>query len=105
MPQATITVQQTGSSIRRPSAQRTTLKGLRLNKIGRVVDLTDTPEIRGLVAKVKHLVRVVYATSELEPFVDEVAAEYHEILVGPTSRVVRGGVLWNQFEAAVIGPH
>jgi len=105
MPQATITVEQIKSPIRRPCVQRKTLKGLRLNRIGRMVDLPDTPAIRGMIAKVHHLVRVVYATSELEPFVAEVTAEYHHLRVGPGSRVTRGNVLWEQFEAAVAAYH
>jgi large subunit ribosomal protein L30 len=55
----TIKVEQTGSSIRRHHSQRSTLIGLKLNKIGRVTELKDTPEIRGMIAKVAHLVRVV----------------------------------------------
>ena len=55
----TIKVQQTGSAQRRHHVQRETLIGLGLNKIGRVRDLPDTPMTRGMVAKVKHLVRVV----------------------------------------------
>ena len=55
----TIKVEQTGSPIRRHSSQRETLIGLRLNKIGRVSELQDTPSVRGMIAKVQHLVRVV----------------------------------------------
>jgi large subunit ribosomal protein L30 len=55
----TIKVEQTGSPIRRQAAQRATLIGLRLNKIGRVSELQDSPAIRGMIAKVQHLVRVV----------------------------------------------
>ena len=55
----TIKVEQTGSAIRRQKAQRETLIGLRLNKIGRVSELQDTPAVRGMIDKVKHLVRVV----------------------------------------------
>jgi large subunit ribosomal protein L30 len=55
----TIKVEQTGSAIRRHHSQRSTLIGLKLNKIGRVTELKDTPEIRGMIAKVQHLVRVV----------------------------------------------
>jgi large subunit ribosomal protein L30 len=55
----TIKVEQTGSPIRRHHSQRTTLIGLRLNKIGRVAELKDSPEVRGMIAKVQHLVRVV----------------------------------------------
>ena len=56
-----IKVEQTGSPIRRHHSQRSTLIGLKLNKIGRVAELSDTPEIRGMIAKVQHLVRIVGA--------------------------------------------
>ena len=55
----TITVEQTGSPIRRPVAQRQTLVGLGLNKIGRTRELPDTPDVHGMIRKVRHLVRVV----------------------------------------------
>jgi large subunit ribosomal protein L30 len=55
----TIKVQQTGSAMRREHTQRETLIGLGLNKIGRTRDLPDTPMTRGMITKVKHLVRVV----------------------------------------------
>jgi len=55
----TITVEQTGSPIRRPADQRATLVGLGLNKIRRRKTLPDNPAVRGMIAKVKHLVRVV----------------------------------------------
>ena len=55
----TITVEQIGSPMRRHHRQRETLVGLRLNKIGRVSELLDTPQTRGMIAKVAHLVRVV----------------------------------------------
>jgi large subunit ribosomal protein L30 len=54
-----IKVQQTGSPIRRENVQRTTLIGLGLNRIGRVSELPDTPATRGMIHKVRHLVRVV----------------------------------------------
>ena len=54
-----ITVEQTGSPIRRPADQRATLIGLGLNRIRRRRTLLDTPAVRGMIAKVKHLVRVV----------------------------------------------
>ena len=56
-----ITVEQTGSPIRRPDYQRATLVGLGLNKVGRRRELPDTPEVRGMIARVSHLVRVVEA--------------------------------------------
>jgi len=55
----TIKIEQTGSAIRRHASQRATLIGLNLNKIGRVSELEDTPSVRGMIAKVQHLVRVV----------------------------------------------
>ena len=54
-----VKVQQIGSPSRRHHSQRETLVGLRLNKIGRVSELEDTPSVRGMIAKVAHLVRVV----------------------------------------------
>ena len=59
-----IKVKQTGSAIRRHHTQHETLIGLGLNRIGRVVELPDTPQTRGMIAKVKHLVRVVDAQGE-----------------------------------------
>ena len=55
----TVTVRQTGSPIRRPKEQRDTLIGLGLNKMGRVRTLEDTPAVRGMIHKVRHLVRIV----------------------------------------------
>jgi large subunit ribosomal protein L30 len=55
----TIRIEQIGSPIRREQSQRATLVGLGLNKIGRARDLPDTPQVRGMIAKVAHLVRVV----------------------------------------------
>jgi large subunit ribosomal protein L30 len=54
----TIRVTQTGSPIRRPKEQRATLIGLGLNKMHRTRELEDTPAVRGMIAKVRHLVRV-----------------------------------------------
>ena len=55
----TVTVEQIGSPIRREAKQRRTLIGLKLNKLHRTSTLEDTPAIRGMIEKVKHLVRVV----------------------------------------------
>jgi large subunit ribosomal protein L30 len=55
----TIKIEQTASPIRREQSQRATLVGLGLNKIGRTSELQDTPAVRGMIAKVQHLVRVV----------------------------------------------
>ncbi len=56
---AQVTVRQTGSPIRRTKDQRSTLAGLGLNRMGRVATLEDTPAVRGMIAKVAHLVEVV----------------------------------------------
>ena len=55
----TVKIKQVGSPLRREHTQRETLVGLKLNKIGRVAELVDTPATRGMIAKVAHLVRVV----------------------------------------------
>ncbi len=55
---AKITIKQTGSPIRRPASQRATLKGLGLDKMNRVVELEDTPEVRGMIRTVRHMVEV-----------------------------------------------
>jgi len=61
---ATIKIKQTGSPIRRTEDQRATLKGLGLNKMHRVSVLTDTPEVRGMIRKVQHMVEVQDQSSE-----------------------------------------
>ena len=55
----TLRVRQTASPIRRPQDQRATLVGLGLNKVGRERELEDTPAVRGMIAKVSHLVEIV----------------------------------------------
>ncbi len=55
----TLTVRQTGSPIRRRNDQRATLIGLGLNKMHKTRTLKDTPAVRGMIAKVAHLVEVV----------------------------------------------
>lgn len=55
----TVKVRQTGSHIRRPKDQRQTLVGLGLGKVGRVRELEDTPSVRGMINKVKHMVEIV----------------------------------------------
>ena len=57
----TVRIEQTGSASRRHHSQRETLIGLRLNRIGRVSELIDTPSVRGMIAKVQHIVRVLEA--------------------------------------------
>ena len=58
MAKSTIKVVQIRSAIGREGSQRKTLIGLGLNKIGRVRELEDTPAVRGMINKVKHLVRL-----------------------------------------------
>jgi large subunit ribosomal protein L30 len=55
----TIVVKQIGSPIRRPAKQRQTLIGLGLNKMHKTRELEDTPSIRGMVAKISHMVVII----------------------------------------------
>jgi len=55
---ATIKITQTGSPIRREKSQRATLVGLGLNKMHKTVELQDTPDVRGMIKKVAHMVSV-----------------------------------------------
>ena len=55
---ATIKITQTGSPIRRIPAQKQTLIGLGLNKMHKTVEREDTPETRGMIRKVAHMVTV-----------------------------------------------
>ena len=54
----TVRITQIGSPIRRQKDQRATLIGLGLNKMHRTRELEDTSSVRGMIDKVKHLVRV-----------------------------------------------
>lgn len=54
----TLKVTQIGSPIRRPKDQRATLVGLGLNKMHRTRELEDTPSVRGMIRKVRHMVKV-----------------------------------------------
>ena len=56
---ATIKIKQVGSPIRRPKDQRATLIGLGLNKMHKVVEVKDTPEVRGALSKLLHLLALV----------------------------------------------
>jgi large subunit ribosomal protein L30 len=55
---AKIKITQTGSPIRRDNTQRATLVGLGLNKLHKTIEAEDTPEVRGQIKKVQHLVKV-----------------------------------------------
>ncbi len=59
MADKTVTLEQIASPVRRPKDQRATLIGLGLNKIRKQSTLKDTPEVRGMLRKIPHLVRVV----------------------------------------------
>jgi large subunit ribosomal protein L30 len=56
---STVKIKQIGSPIRRPADQKKILIGLGLGKMNRIVELKDTPEVRGAIAKLPHMVRVV----------------------------------------------
>ena len=56
---AKIKIKQIGSPIRRPKSQKDILVGLGLGKMHRVVERQDTPEVRGAIAKLPHMVKVV----------------------------------------------
>ena len=55
----TIKIKQIRSAIRRPKDQTETLKGLGLNKIGRIRELNDSSDIRGMINKVSHLISII----------------------------------------------
>ena len=55
---ATIKIKQTGSPIRRTGDQRATLIGLGLNKMHKTRELEDSPEVRGMIRKVQHMVKI-----------------------------------------------
>lgn len=56
---ATIKIQQIKSKIGYPKDQKATLQALGLRKISQIVEVEDTPSIRGMIRKVHHLVTVV----------------------------------------------
>lgn len=55
----TIVIEQYASPARRPEDQLATLKGLGLNKLNRRREVEDTPSVRGMITKVRHMVRIV----------------------------------------------
>ena len=56
--QKTIIVRLIRSMIGRPEKHRAVLRGMGLTKVSKAVVLPDTPQMRGMIDKVKHLVRV-----------------------------------------------
>jgi large subunit ribosomal protein L30 len=93
-----LAIEQIASPNRRHHRQRETLFGFCLNRIGRVVERLETPEIRGMIAEVRHLVRVMRLATELDLLEAAVRATYD---VAVTAGIVRGNVLWSQFEDTV----
>ena len=59
MEKKTVKVTQTRSTIGRLPKHRETMKGLGLRRIGHTVELEDTPSVRGMVAKIPHLVEII----------------------------------------------
>ncbi|MGN9164887.1 50S ribosomal protein L30 [Tissierellaceae bacterium HCP3S3_D8] len=55
----TIKIKLIKSPIGKPEAHRKTIEALGLNKIGKVIEKKDTPQIRGMIEQVKHMVEVV----------------------------------------------
>ena len=55
---ATLKITQTKSTIRQQAGQKSTIKALGLGRIGKTNELADTPQIRGMITKVSHLVSV-----------------------------------------------
>ena len=58
-PQGTVKIQMVGSLIGCTDRQRATVRGLGLRRMHQVVERQDTPQVRGMIAKVPHLVSVV----------------------------------------------
>lgn len=56
---ATIVVKQIRGLVHRPESQRKIVKSLGLGRIGKTHEINDTPAVRGMIAKVAHLVEVV----------------------------------------------
>lgn len=59
-----IAVRLTRSAIGRPEKQRVVLRGMGLTKLRKVVELPDTPQTRGMIEKVKHLVKIESPSTE-----------------------------------------
>ncbi len=56
---ATIKIKQTKSRIGAPVNQKRTLDALGLTKMNKIVEKEDTPALRGMITKVRHLVTLV----------------------------------------------
>ncbi len=55
----TIKIKQKKSSIGKPKTQKLTIKGLGFKKLNQVIEVENTPSIRGMIKKVIHLVEVI----------------------------------------------
>lgn len=56
---AKIKIKQVRSAINRPARQKATIKALGLSKLNQVVEHEETPQIRGMINKVQHLIEVI----------------------------------------------
>lgn len=56
---AKIKIQQVKSGIKRPKVQQDTLKALGFSKVNQVVEHESTPQILGMINKVKHMVKII----------------------------------------------
>ncbi len=59
MAKGSIRIKYIRSSIGRPQRQKRIVRGLGLKKLNQVVERPDTPEIRGMILKIPHLVEIV----------------------------------------------
>lgn len=73
------------------------MRGLKLNRVGRIARLPDTPAVRGMINSVRHIVEVIRWEPDIAWFATQMRAAYKEIVC----RIARGGVLWDRFEQAV----
>jgi large subunit ribosomal protein L30 len=56
---AKIKIKQVRSAINRPQRQKRTIEALGLRKMNQVVEHEETPQIKGMIAKVSHMVEIV----------------------------------------------
>jgi len=55
---STIRITLVKSTIGKPKKHRAVVAGLGLNKLNKTIELSDTPEVRGMIAKVSHLLNI-----------------------------------------------
>ena len=56
--QMKVKVTQINSAVKRPKDQAATIRGLGIKRLHQTVELIDTPSVRGMINKVKHLLRI-----------------------------------------------